>query len=52
MTGIHDTCACDQSSAEGRDHDEESPPDLALCIQNMQLSGEVDGKVKETSEGD
>lgn len=50
VASVHDARTSDKRSAERRDHDNERPPDFTLSIQNVQLRGEVERKVKQSSE--
>jgi hypothetical protein len=52
VTGVHDTCAGDESCTEGRDHYDECAPDFSLCVEDVQFGGEVEREVEQASERD
>jgi hypothetical protein len=52
VTSVHDTCAGDESCAEGRDHYDECAPDFSLCVEDVQFGGEVQREVEQASERD
>lgn len=49
MAGVHDARTGDERSAQRRYHDDKRPPHLALGVHHMQLCGEVEGKVEQSS---
>lgn len=49
VASIHDTRAGNQGSTESGDHDNKRPPNLTLCVQNVQLCGEVEREVEQSS---
>jgi hypothetical protein len=52
VTSVHNARTSDESSAERRNHDDESPPNFTLRVQNVQLCGKVEGEVEQPSERD
>ena len=48
MASVHNAGASNNSGAEGRNQDEERPPDFSLCVHDVQFGGKVERKVKAT----
>jgi hypothetical protein len=49
MAGVHDARTGDERSAQRRYHDDKCPPHLALGVHHVQLCGEVERKVEQSS---
>jgi hypothetical protein len=49
MAGVHDARTGDKRSAQRGYHDDKCPPHLALGVHHMQLCGEVERKVEQSS---